>query len=72
MLSIAAFELIETLTLPFFDSPDLVVIIIAPFAPRSPYNAAAPGPFKTVMVAISSGLISFKPLPKSTGESESS
>ncbi|MNL46997.1 hypothetical protein D3C87_1697610 [compost metagenome] len=48
--------------------PDLVVMIIAPLAPRCPYNAAAPGPFNTVTLSISSGLISAMPLPKSAGK----
>ncbi len=36
--------------------PFFVEIIIAPFFPWKPYNAAALGPFKTVNVSISSGL----------------
>ncbi len=39
----------------FFD-PDLVVITITPLLALLPYNAAAEGPFKTVIEAISSGL----------------
>src|SRR5215213_10734906 len=48
-------------------APDFVVIIIAPPAARLPYKAVAPGPFNTVMLSISSGLISVTEEPKSTG-----
>src|SRR5690625_1935275 len=37
--------------------------MIAPFAPRDPYNAAAPAPFNTEILAISSGLISDRASP---------
>src|SRR5690606_28891811 len=35
--------------------PDLVVIMIAPFTPSEPYNAAALAPFNTVMLSMSFG-----------------
>src|SRR5690606_666912 len=47
--------------------PDLVVMMMAPLAPRWPYNADAPGPLSTVTLSISSGFISLIPLPKSVG-----
>src|SRR5688500_3926654 len=47
--------------------PDLVVMILAPAAARLPYKAVAPGPFNTVTLSISSGLISDTSEPKSTG-----
>src|SRR5690606_13155880 len=43
--------------------PDLVVIKITPLPALDPYKAAAEAPFNTDMLAISSGLISPKPLP---------
>src|SRR5690606_3424031 len=45
--------------------PDFVVIMITPSFARNPYNAAAAAPFKTVIEAISSGLILCKPPPSS-------
>src|SRR6476660_10196083 len=46
--------------------PLFVVIMIAPFLAFDPYNEEAAVPFNTDILSISAGLISFKPLPKST------
>src|SRR5699024_12077864 len=48
---------------PGFFVPVLVVIKIAPLPARDPYKAAAEGPFKTVRLAMSFGLISDRPFP---------
>ena len=52
--------------MPLVVRPDLVVMMMAPFAARDPYNAVAAGPFSTDTFSMSSGLMSPAALPKST------
>lgn len=55
--------------MPLVVRPDLVVMMMAPFAARDPYNAVAAGPFSTDTFSMSSGLMSPAALPKSTAPS---
>ena len=57
MNNVSAEVELDTLTFTAPCSPALVLIIITPLLAELPYKAAAFGPFKIVMEAISSGLI---------------
>ena len=51
--------------IPLREIPDLVVMMITPFAARAPYKAAAVLPFNTEIFSISSGFNAERPSPPS-------